>query len=166
MPHPLTSSGNIINNKHDDLVITAINSIPSSSASISSLPSPSTSSSSSISNSTSKIEKTQLNKLSANDDAKNSLLSSKNLTPSKRINSQLESKNSISQLAESTNNGNEDLDDEIKVYKEEGTAEEEKRTSDNLSEEKTEIVKEPLEVILLIMALNNSLIFFSNYHLL
>jgi hypothetical protein len=39
------------------------------------------------------------------------------------------------------------ISDEIKVYTEEGTAEEEKRTSDNLSEEKTEIVKDSLQVI-------------------
>jgi hypothetical protein len=150
MPHPLSSTTNI--NKHDDLVISAINSIPSSSASISSLPSPSTSSSSSIiSNQTtsSKIEKTLLNKLPSNNNVGDSApsSSSKSLTPNKRSNNQTGAKNSINHIPEPVHNVNEDLDDEIKVYKEEGTAEEEKRTSDSLTEEKTEIVKEPLEVI-------------------
>lgn len=43
------------------------------------------------------------------------------------------------------NTSNDDLD-EIKVYNEEGAAEEEQRNSENLSDEKTEIIKENLEV--------------------
>jgi hypothetical protein len=153
MPYPLLEGNTTFNKKQDELIITQMNSVPSYSASISSLPSPSTSSSSSIiSNpqSSTKSQKTSIGKLQQNSSnllsAENIYVSNSNkiLTTSKRLNNDVLSKDSVSQLTEQSS---EDIDDEIKVYKEEGTAEEEKRTSDNLFEEKTEIVKDSLQVI-------------------
>jgi len=46
----------------------------------------------------------------------------------------------------SSSASNDDCADEVKVFNEEGAADEEQRNSENLSEEKTEIVKETLEV--------------------
>ena len=45
-----------------------------------------------------------------------------------------------------SNTSSDDCSDEIKVYNEEGAAEEEQRNSENLSEEKTEIIKQNIEV--------------------
>ena len=50
------------------------------------------------------------------------------------------------QLNTSTSSSNNDDTDEVKVYNDEGAADEEQRNSENLTEEKTEIVKENLEV--------------------
>lgn len=44
------------------------------------------------------------------------------------------------------NTSSDDYSDEIKVYNEEGAAEEEQRNSDDLKEEKTEIIQKTIEV--------------------
>jgi hypothetical protein len=48
------------------------------------------------------------------------------------------------------NTSSDDYSDEIKVYNEEGAAEEEQRNSDDLKEEKTEIIQKTIEVSLLL----------------
>jgi hypothetical protein len=47
---------------------------------------------------------------------------------------------------DAANSSSDDYSDEIKVYNEEGAAEEEQRNCDDLKEEKTEIIKQTIEV--------------------
>ena len=65
-----------------------------------------------------------------------------------RIDSTSSSSSTSSSAKPDENSGNNSSDDcdEVKVYNDEGAAEEEQRNSENLSEEKTEIVQENLEV--------------------